>query len=88
MGVMIIKMVSGEEILVKEETGENVFSKPRVMQVMQDQSGEMRAGLVPWIITAPDATVTISKMAIAAILDAPLDVEKSYLSSTSGIALS
>lgn len=88
MGVKIIKMVSGDEVLAKEETGEYVFSKPRVMQVMQSQTGEVRAGLVPWIIASPDSSVTVNKTAIAAILDAPLDVEKSYLSSTSGIALS
>ena len=82
--VVIIKMVNGEELIATDASfacPNTVFEKIRVFHLTQQG-----AGLIPWIMCAPDAKVEI-KNGIAAILDAPADIEKQYLQATSSIQL-
>ena len=88
--VMVFKLISGEEILANlVDTSDNyiTLSKPRVLQIMQGRDGPS-AAIVPWVITMPDAVITVYKNCIAAQCTASSDVERSYLSQTSGIDLS
>ena len=80
--VAIIKMINGEELIATHnDIADTVFEKIRVFHLTQQG-----AGLIPWIMCAPDAKVEI-KNGIAAILDAPADIEKQYLQATSSIQL-
>jgi len=87
--IVIIKMVNGEELIATESPlpeaawkGDRIrFEKIRVFRVTQQG-----AGLIPWIMCAPDERVEI-KDGIAAILDAPAEIEKQYLQVTSSIQL-
>ena len=89
MSVVILKMSSGEEVICgcdNPSAGKYVVEKPRMIHIMQDDSGNARAGLAPWIVSAPDATVTI-ETGVVACVPAPTDIEKAYLSQTSRIQL-
>ncbi len=84
--VVILKLISGEELIATKNDSE--YSRIRVFQMNYDQTGNVRAGLVPYIIVAPDAVIKdFNKNAIVAEIDAPLEVEKSYREATSGISL-
>lgn len=90
--VVIIKSIAGDEIIasiVSDGTHSLTISKPRVVTIMQGPNGQPSAGLIPWIIVAPDVDVTIERTALAAHpIDAPMDVEKMYLMQTSSLDLS
>ena len=88
MEVKVLKLMSGEEIISNYDMHTNLYVKPRVLQLMPDGQGGARAGLVPWIMSAPDAIVPIFDGCIATVFDAPMEISRSYLESTSGIALS
>ncbi len=85
MTIKVLKLISGEEIIAREE-GQGTQSRPRVLQMMQTERG-MGAGLVPFIVSAPDETVTINQMAIVTVVDAPMQIETAYLQQTSSIDL-
>ena len=86
MNVVILKMTNGEELLAKEtlENGISQYSKVRALRVNNQGEG----GLVPWITLNPDAKISISNSNIAAKVLASIEVEKSYLETTSEILLS
>ena len=84
--IVILKLLSGEELLAKKES-EGFYDKPRMLHMVQTQDG-VRAGLVPWLLSNPDAEVKISQHAIVAELVCPSDLESSYLQQTSRLDLS
>lgn len=86
--IKVMKLVSGEEVIAKvEESLQGVkYSKPRVFHVMQTDRG-VSAALMPYIMAAPDETVEIRDSAIISMVDAPKQLEDSYLQQTSGIQL-
>ena len=79
--IVILKLISGDELIAKEES-DGTFSKVRVFQV----SGQS-AGLIPWLLLSPDQTNVKIEFGIMAKIDAPLEIEKQYLSATSSIQL-
>lgn len=79
--IVILKLISGDELIAKEES-DGTFSKVRVFQV----SGQS-AGLIPWLLLSPDQTNVKIEFGIMAKINAPLEIEKSYLSATSSIQL-
>ena len=81
MSIKILKLISGEELLAKEES-DGAFSNVRVFQI----NGQ-NAGLIPWLLLSPDQTNVKIEFGIMAKIDAPLEIEKQYLSSTSSIQL-
>lgn len=90
MEVVVLKMVSGEEIvsrMVNMTNGNIELSKPRVFQMMQGQRGP-QAGLIPWFITAPDETFVVSMLHVMSFVTAPHDIERAYTEQVSGISLS
>lgn len=91
MDVLVLKLVSGEEVVARKENesgdGGIVVSKPRVLKIMQTDEG-MGAALMPLFMAAPDLDeVWIDYHSIIAVIDCPVEMEKSYLRQTSGIVL-
>lgn len=83
--VVVLKMIDGSELLATENEdsiGAIKYSKVRVFHLTQQG-----AGLIPWIMCSPDAEVKFD-VGIVTKIDAPLDIEKQYLSATSGLLLS
>lgn len=87
--VVVLKIVGGDEIIVTEEVEgqEILYSKPRMIQIHATQKG-MQAGLVPWILSAPDETISISHTHIIARTFPTSDIEKAYRQQTSVLDLS
>lgn len=87
MQVVILKLVTGEEVIGRLEEGIRFqLDRPRVFQMYQTQSG-VQAGLVPWLLSAPEEKVFIDEKHIIARLDAPTDIEQAYLQQTSGLQI-
>lgn len=84
--VVILKMINGAEVIAKT-SGDFVYKKCRVFQIMNDGKGGAQAGLIPFIMVAPDADCFIEKSNIVTEVDCPSDIEKSYLQEVSTIAL-
>lgn len=83
--VVVLKMSDGSELIATQRAdsiGVTYYSKVRVFHLTQQG-----AGLIPWIMCAPDAEVEILD-GIVAMIVAPLEIEKQYLSATSGLLLS
>ena len=89
MKISVLKLISGEELIAREvESLSGVsYSKPRVIQMMQTQQG-MQAGLVPFILSAPDDEININPNTIVCKVTANKQIEDAYLSQTSGLDLS
>lgn len=82
--IVILKMTNGSELIATTDnaaTQHSHYHKIREFHVTQQG-----AALVPWIMCAPDVEVEILE-GIAAIINAPVDIEKQYLSVTSSIQL-
>jgi hypothetical protein len=92
MRIVVLKLITGEEVIAKQSDEKcqdgHIFIKPRTFQIVQDQTGNVRAGLIPWIMSDPDAEVLIKDSAIIAMIDATKQIEDSYLQQTSSLDLS
>ena len=87
--IKVLKLVTGEELIGRVECQTDIditISSPRVMRMYQTEQG-ISAGLVPWLMTAPDAQVDIKSSHIMTSVDCPKDVEDSYLQQTSKLDL-
>ena len=88
MEVVAIKLTSGEEVvaeLVESLTGPS-YRRPRVIQMMQTQQG-MGAGLVPYLMSASEDTITINPNCIVTTVKVDHQVERAYIQQTSGLDL-
>ena len=88
--VRIFKMASGEEVLTMAEPGANgdiLFNKPRAIQVVRVNDHGVQISLIPWIITDPDSTQSVSPDRIMCYPSLSSELEKTYLEQTSGIIL-
>ena len=89
--VKVLKMISGEEVIArtKSENTLVILNKPLLLTQMPDPSrpGRMGLGLVPWIISAVEEDTVVSVDHIIAQLPAKPEIEKMYLSQTSGLSL-
>lgn len=62
----------------------------RTIEFAPGPNGQIRVGLIPWMISATDATITIKKHAIVASVDAngiPKQMIDMYLQDTSGLQI-
>lgn len=87
--VVVLKLVSGEEVLANLENEEENFivvTKPMVVQIMPSKDG-YGVGLVPYIHSKSYGEFLINKEMIVCNADPDSEVEKGYLSQTSGIQL-
>ena len=90
--VIYFKAINDQEIIARliEETDEHyTIEKARVLATQPgNQPGQLTVGLVPWFMGDPDGTVDVSKAHVFARLSkAPKELEKGYLTQTSGIDL-
>jgi hypothetical protein len=90
--IVIFKLVSGEEIIATVDgtsTTQNTVtvSKARAMAVVQTGPQTYGLQLIPFLKGAPDEEFELSVTAIMGRLDAPMDIERSYISQTSSIEI-
>ena len=83
--IVVLKLTSGEEIIAKE-CDQGGYESPRCIQMMQTKTG-VQAGLVPWILAAPDATVGIAPHTVITETVPTADVEQAYMQQTSCLDL-
>lgn len=88
MSIVVLKMSNGDEVIGKEvgEYADVVLDRPRSLQMMQSQHG-VQAGLIPYIIAAPEMAVAFNSKHIICKVSAPTDISNAYLQQTSGIQL-
>ena len=87
--VVVLKLVSGEEVLAKLEREDDTFlvvSKPMVVQIMPSKDG-YGVGLVPYIHSKTLGDYNIAKELVICMAEPDVDVEKGYLGQVSGIQL-
>ncbi len=92
MEIKTIKFTNGDEIIgrfVGVDSNSNTceIEKPRGLLPQRMGDGQVGIAFVPWIISNPDATVSINMDAIAAMLDSSKEIGDAYLSQTSGLQL-
>ena len=89
--VKVLKMISGEEVIARTKSEDTlvILDKPLLLTQLPDpsQPGRMAFGLVPWIISAVEEDTVVSVDHIIAQLPAKPEIEKMYLSQTSGLSL-
>lgn len=91
--IRVFKLINGDEIVgnVKEKMeGINTVysvSKPRQMVIVQNTAKGPVSGLIPWVLSAPDATIELTKDKIFSQAPVTKDVEDYYFEVTSSIAL-
>lgn len=91
--VMGVMLVTGEELIGKfEESLQQlptvVVNKPRILALLSAPDGRQGLGLVPWIKSNMDASVSINKsQMVCEPFEVLAQIEESYLQETSGIQL-
>jgi hypothetical protein len=89
--IVTLKMITSEEVVGRvNDEGENFIEleKPRTFQVIQDENGNVRAGLVPWFMSDPDVVVMISKSHVVAQSESASALTEAYIKQTSSLDLS
>lgn len=86
MKTVLMKLLSGEEVIAREN-GDGTYSKARVLRFMPDGQGGAKAGLVPFLMAAPDAALPVNKGLVLTEIECPSDVEAAYIEATSDIVL-
>jgi hypothetical protein len=86
MSVVIYKLSNGDEVIGERVGSTTLVKRPRVLQMMQTNQG-VQAGLIPYIIGAPDAEMDFNLSHVVAIVDAPSDISAAYVQQTTGIQL-
>ena len=89
--VVVLKMVSGEEIVTKvmefDASRYTIIGKePLQVHIVRTAEGPGKQ-LIPWLMLAPESNPTIELDKVMASIVAPNEVEKAYTTQTSGIVL-
>tara|TARA_Y100000310_G_C20021091_1_gene507405 strand:+ start:129 stop:410 length:282 start_codon:yes stop_codon:yes gene_type:complete len=88
--VKVVKLITGEEIVakIKQDHDSLILERPMMLTQMQDPaSGKVGMAFVPWLISATDEDIVISISHVITELSVKTEVEKMYLSQTSGLTL-
>lgn len=90
MNVITIKLINGDEIIGREiSSGTNTITltKVHVLRVHQTPDGQMGIGMMHWMVSN-DGEITLDRRhIIAGPFTPPSDMERGYLSQTSGLHL-
>ena len=92
MKVLTLKLINGDEIIgreVDDDTTDNtiLMSKVFVLRLHQSQDGSVGVGMMPWMISN-DAEIAFDRRNIlAGPFIPPSDMERGYLSQSSGLQL-
>lgn len=96
LDVKVIKLVNGDELIARHmggpgvseyRYGNYVFKDIRALQFYPDGQGGVQTGLVPYLTTAPDATLSLNPDLIITTTSCPAEVEKKYNEAVSGLKL-
>lgn len=89
--IVVMKLVTGEEVIAERLRTiagvlDNVYSRPRVVHMIQTREG-MQAALAPLLVTCPDSDVPIEYEKIVTMIEAPAEVERAYQQNVSGLEI-
>lgn len=88
--ITLFKLVSGEEVIatVSDKTN-TTFTVSKAMAIGVVQTGPQQYGLqlYPFLKGSPDGEFTLFAQAIMGTMPTPPDLERSYISQTSGIEI-
>lgn len=91
--IRAFKLKSGEEIIARctnlnDSTTHYILSKVRQIIMQPIGPGQVGIGFMPWVATAQDEEIALKVECLACDpLHPPQNIEKEYLSQTTGIAL-
>lgn len=90
--IISIKLVSGEELIAKLtsiEPGHVVITKPLMISLGQDRSGNVGIQMLPYFLLCgePDAKLTISDAHILTKTHANDQAKNGYIQNTSGLTI-
>lgn len=90
MNVVTLKLINGDEIIGREvgrSTAKIELSKVFVLRLHQTSDGQVGVGMMPWMISN-DAEIEFDRRNIlAGPFIPPSDMERGYLSQSSGLQL-
>jgi len=92
MKTIAMKLVSGEEVIgryIEQRTTDHMLTitHARTMGLQQDHQGRYGVGMMDYILANKDCDISISKDKIITMYEPAAEVEKAYLSQTSGLQL-
>lgn len=90
--VVTIKLTTGEELitrLVEQTNGKTVISKPMIVNLGQDRTGNVGIQMLPYFLLTgnPDAKLTLDDKSIMVMTPSNDQAKNSYIQSSSGIAV-
>ena len=89
--VVAVKLITGEEIIatLKEtlDPANYTFERARILNLGRDANGNMGYGLMPWIHSNMDGSITVSREHVIAMIQPVKQIEDGYMQETSGIQL-
>lgn len=90
MNVVTLKLINGDEIIGREvgrSTDKITLTKTFVLRLHQTTDGQVGVGMMPWMISN-DAEIEFDRRNIlAGPFIPPSDMERGYLSQSSGLQL-
>ena len=90
MNVVTLKLINGDEIIgreISDSTDKIELSKVFVLRLHQTADGQVGVGMMPWMISN-DAEIEFDRRNIlAGPFTPPSDMERGYLSQSSGLQL-
>ncbi len=90
MNVITLKLINGDEIIGREvsnSTDEIVLTKVFVLRLHQGPDGSVGVGMMPWMISEDGEIEFDRRNILAGPFNPPHDMERGYLSQSSGIKL-
>lgn len=87
MNTIGLKLSNGDELLARV-TSSGSYSHVYVVGMQQTPDGRVGMGMLPYITSNQDVEVTINPDHIVCTFELDVQIQKSFLQKTSGIALS
>jgi hypothetical protein len=88
--IQLFKLVSGEEVVatvLEEDSTQITMKNARTFIVVPQGANSYALELVPLLKGEPDGRLKMYKHAIAAVADVSSDLERAYISRTTGIEI-
>ena len=88
--IIVLKLSSGEEIIARVEAVSNdtyTLDRPMMIGIVQAQDGSLIVQIVPWLASNQDGNCKVYRNLVVAETEPSAELEKGYLSKTSGIQL-
>ncbi len=88
--IIALKLSSGEEIIARvKDVSHDTFTldRPMIVGVVQAQDGSLIIQIVPWLASNQDGSCKVNRNLVVAEIEPNAELEKGYLTKTSGIQL-